>query len=129
MAHRSLRSDDEGKTGKGRKGEKENTLPVALPLAHFSLVSLPFFLGCITKSWIPGRGLRPPDQVLGRLARNDEYGRVVIPAKAGIQGEFEKACAKKLLCPLFFLLPCLAPLLGLVLGHGCRSDSLPFYAR
>ena len=37
-------------------------------------------------AWIPGRGLRPPYQVRGRLARNDGLVVFVIPAKAGIQG-------------------------------------------
>ncbi len=79
------RGDDEVRSREHREKQRS-----------FSL--LPTGLRVHEKSWIPGRGLRPPDQVRGRPARNDESDRVVIPAQAGIQGTVEKAFAKKSLC-------------------------------
>ncbi len=56
------------------------TLPLSQWMHHDCLAK-----AFSTSPWIPGRGLWPPDQVRGRPARNDEYGRVVSPATAGIQ--------------------------------------------
>jgi hypothetical protein len=42
-------------------------------------------------SWIPGRGLRPPYQVRGRLARNDGLVSFVIPVLRQAQDRLRRA--------------------------------------